>query len=167
MVMELYLIRHGIAAEPEDYVTDEERPLTAKGRKKTGKVAKQLFKRGLHFHLILTSPLVRARETAAILQDSGLSSQAVELTCLAPDGDIHAWISWLEEWRHNAASERCLALVGHQPDLGNWVQTLVWGNAQEKLLLKKAGVIGLNIPDSGTSIGQSQLFLLLSPKWLL
>ena len=165
--MELYLIRHGIAAEPEDYATDEERPLTAKGRKKTSKVAKKLFKQRLHFNLILTSPLVRAKETAVILQDNGLSSHVVELTCLAPDGDIRDWISWLEEWRQNAAKERGLALVGHQPNLGNWAQTLVWGNAQEKLLLKKAGVIGLNIPDNGTPIGQSQLFLLTSPKWLL
>jgi len=165
--MELYLIRHGIAAEPEDYATDEERPLTGKGRKKTGKVAKELLKRGLHFNLILTSPLVRARETAAIFQDSGLTSQVDELSCLAPDGDIHACVSWLEGWRQNAANDRCLALVGHQPDLANWAQILVWGNAQEKLLLKKAGVIGLNIPDSGTPIGQSQLFLLTSPKWLL
>jgi phosphohistidine phosphatase len=122
---------------------------------------------GCTFDLILTSPLVRARETAAILKDAGLGSQVEEFPSLAPDGDIHVWISWLEKRRKNAYSDRRLALVGHQPDLGNWAEALVWGDAQEKLVLKKAGVIGLNIPATGMPVGQSELFLLTSPKWLL
>jgi phosphohistidine phosphatase len=165
--MELYLIRHGIAAERETYANDEERPLTDKGRKKTEKVAKQLRKHGLRFDLILSSPLVRARETATILQDAGLSSQVEEFTNLAPDGDIHAWVSWLEERWENGTANKCLALVGHQPDLGNWAETLVCGTTQEKFVLKKAGVIGLNLPEAKMPIGQSELFLLTSPKWLL
>lgn len=165
--MEIYLIRHGIAAEREAYGKDEERRLTDIGRKKTAKVAKQLRDRDLRFDLILTSPLVRARETAAILQDAGLASQVEEFTPLSPDGDIHAWVRWLEKRWQTAADDKCLALVGHQPDLGNWAETLVWGEAKEKLILKKAGVIGLNIPDSKSPIGHSELFLLTSPKWLL
>ncbi len=165
--MELYLIRHGIAAERETYANDEERPLIDKGRNKTEKVAKQLRKHGLRFDLILTSPLVRARETAMILQDAGLSSHVEEFTNLAPDGDIHAWVSWLEERWENGTSNKCLALVGHQPDLGNWAETLVYGTTQEKFVLKKAGIIGLNLPEAKTPIGQSELFLLTSPKWLL
>lgn len=165
--MELYLIRHGIAAEKDIDANDEERPLTDEGRKKTSKVAKQLRKHGLKFDLILTSPLLRAKETAAILQEVGLSSQVEELTSLAPDGDIQDWVSWLQDWRQTVSRDRCLALVGHQPNLGNWAETLVWGSAQEKLILKKAGVIGLNIPETETPLGRSELFLLTSPKWLL
>ena len=164
--MELYLIRHGIAAERQAYANDEERPLTRKGRQKTSKVAEQLYEHGLRFDLILTSPLVRARETAAILHDAHLSSQIEEFPSLAPEGDIHTWVTWLKEYRQNGSDQRCLALVGHQPDLGNWAETLVWGKAQEKLVLKKAGVIGLNIPETKTPVGQSELFLLTSPKWL-
>ena len=165
--MELYLIRHGIAALRDNYAHDEERPLTDKGREKTAKVAKQLYNRGLHFDLILTSPLVRARETATILQDAGLASQVEELAALAPGGDIHVWIGWLEQRRQKDATDKFLALVGHQPDLGNWAETLVWGDAKEKLVLKKAGVIGINILDTQSPIGQSELFLLSSPKWFL
>jgi phosphohistidine phosphatase len=165
--MELYLIRHGIAALREDYINDEERPLTEKGRQKTAKVAKHFYERGLRFDLILTSPLVRAKETAAILQDAGLASNVEEFTALAPDGDIHAWVDWLEKRGKSASSDRGLALVGHQPDLGNWAETLVWGQAKEKLILKKAGAIGINIPNPKSPIGQSELFLLTSPKWLL
>ena len=166
-MFELYLIRHGIAALREDYANDEERPLIDKGRQKTAKVAKQLYDRGLRFDRILTSPLVRAKETAAILEEAGLASQVEELTALAPDGDIHAWTDWLEKRGKTAKSEQSLALVGHQPDLGKWAETLVWGHTQEKLILKKAGVIGINIPDSKSPIGQGELFLLLSPKWIL
>lgn len=66
--MELYLIRHGIAAERGTYPKDEERPLTEKGRAKTQKVAQRLYALGLRFDFILTSPLVRARQTAEILK---------------------------------------------------------------------------------------------------
>lgn len=165
--MELYLIRHGIAAEREAYANDEDRPLTDKGHQKTGKVAKQLHHQGLRFDLILTSPLVRAKQTAVILQGAGLSSQIEEFPALAPDGDIHAWVQWLEKWQQQNSESQSIALVGHQPDLGNWAEILVWGKAQEKLVLKKAGVIGLTLPQPGTPIGQSLMFLLLSPKWLL
>jgi phosphohistidine phosphatase len=165
--MELYLIRHGIAADKDAYANDEERPLTDKGRKKTDKVAKQLYEHGVRFDLILTSPLVRAKETAAILQEAGLSSQVEEFASLAPDGNIHEWVRWFNEKWQTAEGDRTLALVGHQPDLGHWAETLVWGNAQEKLILKKAGVVGLDIPETGTPIAQSQLFLLAPPKWLL
>lgn len=164
--MELYLIRHGIAADKTDYDNDEERPLTEEGRKKTKNVAQQIHARKLHFDLILTSPLVRARETAKILQDIGLSSQVQESPHLAPDGKIEAWVSWLQERRQNT-NDKSIALVGHQPDLGNWAEILVWGKAQEKLVLKKAGIIGLNLPEAETPLNQSQLFLLISPKWLL
>lgn len=165
--MELYLIRHGIASLREDYAKDEERPLTDKGRQKTAQVAKQLHDRGLRFDLILTSPLLRAKETAVILQKAGLASNVEEFTPLAPDGDIEAWVSWLKQRWQTDTSDKSLALVGHQPDLGNWAETLVWGEAQKKLILKKAGVIGIKIPDTQSPIGQSELFLLTSPRWFL
>lgn len=164
--MELYLIRHGIAADKADYDHDEKRPLTEEGRKKTKNVAQQLHERKLHFDLILTSPLVRARETAKILQNIGLSSQVEEFSPLAPEGNIEDWVSWLQE-RRQTANDQSIALVGHQPDLGNWAEVLIWGKAQEKLVLKKAGIIGLQLPETGTPLNQSQLFLLTSPKWLL
>lgn len=164
--MELYLIRHGIAADKAAYENDEERPLTEEGRKKTKNVAQQIHERKLDFDLILTSPLVRARETAKILQDIGLSSVVEEFSPLAPDGNIEEWVNWLQQ-RRQTTNDKSIALVGHQPDLGNWAEILVWGKAQEKLVLKKAGIIGLKLPKTGTPLNQSQLFLLTSPKWLL
>ncbi|MFE1744900.1 phosphohistidine phosphatase SixA [Coleofasciculus sp. H7-2] len=163
--MELYLIRHGIAAEASEDANDEERSLTREGHKKTAKVAKRLDEIGLRFDLILTSPLVRARQTAEILVAAGLCPHLEESSCLAPAGDIKTWLSWLEAWQLGGGMK--LALVGHQPNLGNWAEILVWDATQEALILKKAGMIGLTLPSARSPVGHSQMFLLTSPKWLL
>lgn len=162
---QLYFIRHGIAADRQDNATDEERPLTSQGERKTRKIAKQLHQLKLQFDLILTSPLVRARQTAEILMKAKLSTQLEESVYLAPEGDFQDWLTWLESWR--GAGGKTLALVGHQPDLANWAETLIWGEAKQALILKKAGVMGLSLPEAGSPVGRSLMFLLTPPKFLL
>jgi phosphohistidine phosphatase len=164
--MEVYLIRHGIAAERGTYDRDELRPLTDKGRKKTTEVAKKLHSIGLRFDSILTSPLVRAYQTAEILVQVGLGQHLEKFAPLAPDGNIQDWLSWQAQWERTHQNSK-IVLVGHQPDLGNWAELLVWGSVKEKLVVKKAGVIGLQVPEGVTPVGQSELFLLASPKWLI
>jgi phosphohistidine phosphatase len=164
--VELFLIRHGIATERGIGIKDEERSLTEEGHQKTRKVAKRLFNLGLRFDLILTSPLVRSRQTAEILHSSGLSSKLEESSYLAPDGRIQPWIDWLEQ-QHNLVSDTQLAMVGHQPDLGQWAEILVWGEARASLVVKKAGIIGLKLPETGSPVSRSQLFWLTPPKFLL
>jgi len=165
MSQNVYLIRHGIAVDRALAETDEKRPLTDKGRKKTKEVAKQIKDLGVTFDVILTSPLVRASQTAEILQEMGLSETLETFSALAPDGNIHEWINWWQN--HTLQQELTVALVGHQPDLGNWAETLLWGKAQEKLVVKKAGIMGLNCPPNQSPLGASELFLLMPPKWIL
>ena len=165
--MEIYFIRHGIAAERGTYSKDEERPLTDKGLRKTTLVAQKLAEINLKFDLILTSPLVRAYQTAEILHQVGLSQKMETFKPLAPDGNIQEWLEWLEKEFSSVNSAKKLALVGHQPDLGNWTEMLVWGSIKEQIIVKKAGVIGLKILDIDRPIGTSKLFLLTSPKWLI
>ena len=162
--MELYLIRHGMAQERDLAITDNDRTLTKIGQEKTKEVAKRLYNLGLRFDLILTSPLVRSHQTAEIFTQTQLSSQLQVSTDLAPNGNIHAWLNWLEQQKYPPNIK--LALIGHQPDLGAWASMLVWGEAKEALILKKAGIIGLNLPTMRSPIGQSQMFLLTSPKFL-
>lgn len=164
-MVNLYLVRHGIAAQREEYPEDGVRPLTSEGKRKTKQVAQQLLNLGVRFDLILTSPLVRARQTADILKAIGLSSQLEESTDLTPEGSIYSWLTWWEEWRNQGGSS--LALVGHEPNLGEWTEILVWGEAKGNLLVKKAGVIGVQLPESGSPIGRSLLFWLTPPKFLL
>lgn len=163
--MEVYLIRHGIAAERGTYTDDEKRPLVEQGRYKTKKVAENLLSTKLRFDLILTSPLVRAYQTAEILQQVGLSKKMDTFSPLKPDGEIEHWLSWLQQWQADNP-KRKLALVGHQPDLGNWAEMMIWGTVKGQIVVKKAGIVGLKIPSIGTPISRSTLFLLTSPKWM-
>lgn len=166
--MELYLIRHGIAEDRSKYNRDEDRPLTKKGYEKTNQVAEKLLKMGIKFDLILTSPLLRAKETAKILQKSGLSQTLDESNDLAPNGQIKNFVDWLGKSLYNYKSESYLALVGHQPNLSNWTEKLVWGsNTNNKIIIKKSGIIGVRLPEKADPIGNSELFLLTSPKWII
>lgn len=164
--MELYLIRHGIAEEKSENIADGERALTKEGYKKTEKVAQRLKELGLQFDLILTSPLVRARQTSEILLNHGLSSKLEECDDLAGEGDISDWLKfWLEP--KNYSSDTKLALVGHEPSLTSWGEILLWGDAKERIVLKKAGMIGIKLPETGSVLGRSQMFWLTPPKYLL
>ncbi len=162
--LELYLIRHGLAGEHGSYPHDHERPLTEEGQKKTRQVAQRLADLGLKFDLILTSPLVRARQTADILVNAGLSKQLQESGYLA-DGDLDGWLAWLKTWK--STSGKPLALVGHEPSLSRWAESLVFGRSLGSFELKKAGILGLLLPDQVAPVGRSTLFWLTPPRLLL
>jgi len=167
-MVELYLIRHGIAAERGIYANDNDRPLTSAGIQKTQQVARRLADLSLHFDHLLTSPLVRARQTANILHQQGLCSRLDQVDCLAPDGSLEVWLDWLAQ--QNTPDR--IALVGHQPDLGWWAERLIWGQDRDALVLKKAGIIGVMLPDvtlpsMNGILGTGQLFWLTAPKLFL
>ena len=161
--MNLYLMRHGLAIDRGTYVEDGDRPLTALGKKKTAQVGEHLQKIGLEFDLIVTSPLVRARQTAEILHHQSLSRDLEISPDLAPEGNLSRFLAGLAAYAKSGAS---LIAVGHQPDLGNWAEMLIYGQIKEAIVLKKAGIIGLQLPDTGDAIGNSQIFWLTSPKLL-
>ena len=162
-MLELYLIRHGLAGEYGSYANDAERPLTDEGDRKTQRIAARLRDLDLKFDLILTSPYRRASQTAEILQSAGLGSLEVA-EFLQPEGQFDDWMQWFESWR---SPDKTLALVGHQPNLSDWAEQLVWGSPAGRLALKKAGVIGLALPDKGSPVGNSTLFWLTPPRFLL
>ena len=163
---QIYLIRHGIAVDRTAQKQDFERSLTPQGKQRTLQVAQRLQALGVRFDLILTSPLRRACQTAEILAAQGLSSSFKEVPELSPQGSLSRWLIWLETWRASA-DHQTLALVGHQPALGQWAEVLIWGEANRSLVLKKAGIIGITLPEAGPPVGHSQLFWLTQPKLLL
>lgn len=163
--VELYIIRHGLAGDHGSYANDDERPLTDEGKKKTAQIAKRLAELEVKVELMLTSPLVRARQTADLLMEAGVGDRLEETVYLAPGGDIAEWLKWLSAWRREGGTR--LAIVGHEPDLSEWAEQLVWGEALGHLRLKKGGVIGLQLPSSGSPLGNSELFWLTPPRLLL
>ncbi|AFZ52282.1 phosphohistidine phosphatase SixA [Cyanobacterium aponinum UTEX 3222] len=162
--MKIYLIRHGIAESRAMEKNDSQRILTRKGITKTQKVAQKLTNLDIEFDVIITSPYTRAKETAIILQQAKRSLNIVEHSALIPQGNILEWFNWLQTSPYKSAGN--IALIGHEPDLSEWAQLLIWGKTEDKLILKKAGIIGLEVADLSNPLGTAQLFLLASPKWI-
>ncbi|AFY74803.1 phosphohistidine phosphatase, SixA [Synechococcus sp. PCC 7502] len=161
--LNIYLIRHGIAVDRHENIDDFERSLTPEGTKKVHDIAHKLHKLGLKFDLLQTSPLIRARQTAEIFaQTFNTSLEISEL--LAPGDNFKNWLRWLLTWQEQGHTS--LGIVGHEPDLSTWAELLVFGDVQGSIVLKKAGIIGITIPEAGLPIGNSLLFLLLPPKLL-
>jgi phosphohistidine phosphatase len=165
----LYLIRHGIAVEREAYAEDRDRPLTAEGRHKTTQVAKRLHNLGLRFDRLQASPLVRAQQTAALFGEIFEHCPIETAEQLAPNGDFNLWRSQTMQWlsQHPQPAKASLGIIGHEPDLTAWAETLIWGEAKGVLVLKKAGIIGLSMPDTEPWIGNGILFLSIPPKLLI
>lgn len=140
--MNLYLIRHAVAVE--EYEDDSQRPLTDKGRKKMRQIAKGARALGVEFDLILSSPYVRARETAEILADVFKMKKDVQFSDhLTPMGDPELLIAEMNE-KYAVSS---VALVGHEPFLTALIGLLIADNANVDITLKKGGVCSLSADD--------------------
>ena len=88
--MNLYLLRHGIAVEPGTigYEPDSERPLTAKGKTRLRTAACAMEALGLSFDLILSSPFLRAKQTAELVaKDLKLRKKLAFSDDLTPAGN--------------------------------------------------------------------------------
>src|SRR5258708_505831 len=144
--MKLYLIRHAIAVDGglPGTAEDGERPLSNKGRKKMRLIAKNLSAIGVEFDLILSSPFVRARDTAKILSDAFGAKNKVHLSDnLVPGGDVHQLIREINE-KYPGPS---LALVGHEPLLTTLIGVLIGAQGGVNVTMKKGGVCLLTAPD--------------------
>ena len=149
---ELVLLRHGIA-EPRQAGRDHpDRPLTAAGRQRTQMVMAALVRRGLRLDRLLSSPYLRARQTAELALGAGLASGLAIDERLKPGGALEMLVTTFDGR---------VGLVGHEPDLGDLACTLL-GCPPGGLVLKKAGVIQLR-----RSAAKWQLQALLRPALLI
>ena len=162
--MRLLLIRHAKAEDPAIWSSDAARPLSPEGRRQAEHLGGRLVELGLACEQLLASPLVRARETAELFHGAGAGPEPEEWELLAPGSDLGELVPTLARLRD--ADVARLGLVGHLPSLANWAEELVWGEVRGRLVLKPAGVVGLELPDSGLLVGRCALFWLTSPKLL-
>ena len=163
MARELLLIRHGIAVERGSTATDEERALTAEGRARTRKVLQRLLRLELGCDSLLSSPLIRARQTAELALQLGLGDTLNFREELSPGQDPLPLLQELlaDTWKR-------VAIFGHEPDLSQLASHLL-GCSTNSLQLKKAGVALVELDQGLPRLepGSGQLKLLLSPKVLL
>jgi len=163
--MRLVLFRHGPAGDrdPARWPDDGKRPLTSKGVQKTKDAARGLIKLERGITLILTSPLVRAAETAQILKDAlGDRARIVTLDELSPGGSNRALIAQLAD----LPQTRTVVVVGHEPGLGKLAALLALGSGTTgEIKLKKAGACGIRF-DGPPRAGAGDLTWLLTRRLL-
>src|SRR5208283_4502871 len=115
--MNLYILRHGIGTEPDAraFAKDADRPLTSEGKRKLGQVAGAMEALELSFDLILSSPYLRARQTAEIIAEALKARKRLEISdSLTPGGSTKKLVELLN--RLQPSPENVL-LVGHEPYL--------------------------------------------------
>lgn len=92
-------MRHGIAIDREEYVKknreDHLRPLTIKGRKKIQKMALELLDMIDEIDLVVTSPLLRAKQTADMMAQIFYDTQLVEVPELSPQSPPELMLKWM------------------------------------------------------------------------
>jgi len=159
--MILYIVRHGIAQQRggPGVSSDSERALSPKGKVRTLQVARGLERLGCRPGRICTSPLVRAEETARIM-DEVLCPEAPLDVCdfLAPGATTTNVVKWLR-----SLEEDCAMTVGHMPDAAVIASGLLVQHADMALAFKKAAVCCISF-DGVPGQGTGQLEWLLQPR---
>jgi phosphohistidine phosphatase len=159
--LELYLIRHGVAAERgEEYPDDSKRPLTSDGIARLRKEAKALDALGVEFDQILSSPLVRARQTADVFGETMKAKPPIANTdALTPAGSPAAVIQELGKHMRKAR----IALVGHEPNMGELAAHLI--GAKVPLPFKKGAICRIDFSVFPPK-GKGQLCWFATPRML-
>ncbi len=135
--MDLILVRHAIAFErdPLRWPDDSDRPLTPAGIAKFEQAARGLGRTATSVDEVLSSPFVRAMQTARILEDVAGWPQPAACEVLEPAHDPMEVISFLQ--KHHA--DGVVALVGHEPLLGELAGALLSGPGGTAQPFKKGG----------------------------
>jgi phosphohistidine phosphatase len=149
-LIKLYLMRHGIAADLGEggVLKDADRPLTLEGRSRMKVEAAGMRELDLKFNVILSSPLLRCRQTAeAVAEVLDLQHRVKVIDSLAPG---QAFIE--SEGRHAEIFlelgayqfDRAL-LVGHMPDMSELASFLLTGNRNLNIEFKKGSVCAIEV----------------------
>ena len=160
----LVLIRHAIAEDRGDFArtgrSDDLRPLTDKGRERMEKAAKGLCRVVPGLDRLLSSPLVRARQTAEIV-GAAFGGPEVELLEAAATGDGNELLEALRAAEPGAT----IAVVGHEPILGEWTSWLLTGAATGFVSYKKGEACALSFA-ADIRPGHADLLWKIRPRQL-
>ena len=145
--MRLYFLRHSDAAErdPDKYPDDGQRPLTEAGIRKMAAIAQALYEMNPKIDLVLSSPFLRARDTAEIARKSLhiKKDRLILVDQLAPLGDARQLIAEIKV----KYSFDSLLLVGHEPDLSGLISLLLSGEPSLSITMKKGGMCCLSVEE--------------------
>jgi phosphohistidine phosphatase len=163
MSMELYLVRHAIAAgrDSRRWPEDRDRPLTGEGIRKFRDAVHGIIRLVPQVDVLWSSPYRRAWETARILHDEGGWPEPQELEQLEPGGSVDALLRFLA-----AHDKGRVAVVGHAPHLDELAALALSGRADlESFALRKGAVARVDF-GAEARLGEGRLAWLLQPKFL-
>jgi phosphohistidine phosphatase len=138
--MDLFLLRHAIAepAGQSGVRLDRDRRLTPEGEKKMRKIARGMKACKLEFDLILSSPFVRAKQTADIVAETFECKKRLKLSShLAPGGSFQKLI---DELNSDCSDKKSILLTGHEPYLSSLMSFLISGGPEIPINFKKGGL---------------------------
>jgi phosphohistidine phosphatase len=175
--MRIYFLRHGEAGDRETWTgPDEERPLTEDGMAEMRDVAGGMRALKLHADAVLSSPLVRARQTADIVARK-LKLDVQEEPALAAGCSFDALVQVIAAHAPDHTDAKAgVLLVGHEPDFSTAVRCLISRNSNGSIALAKGGLCRVDIGVDPTAEGfvwdskhlrdSGTLTWLLTPKLL-
>ncbi|MEO8139141.1 MAG: histidine phosphatase family protein [Gemmatimonadota bacterium] len=155
--MHLLLIRHADAgdADPSLWPDDSLRPLTEKGLRRHLKVARRISRQKRTPALLLSSPWLRAWQTAQLTAEHTGGPAPVACPALAAAPSLRALAAALGRRPHDAI----VALVGHEPWLGELGSLLLTGDARRlTILFPKSGVLGVEVGSLDAGGGALEFF---------
>jgi len=157
--LKLYFLRHGQAGNRQDWQGDDsKRPLTVEGKKRMQREAAAIGKLELPLDLVISSPLVRALQTAEIVAKArGSAARLVTDVRLTPGFGPKHLAAILAEHR----GARGLMLVGHEPDFSETISQVTGGG---RLTMKKGALAYVEVEDPASLKGT--LGWLIPPKAL-
>jgi len=162
--MEIILIRHAKAEsrDPNSWPDDDQRPLTAEGRAEQRAATRSMKKMGIKFDFLVSSPLLRARETADIVAKGYRWPEPPQIAEELGHGySVGAIVKFLAKFPPGAA----VALVGHEPDLSDLTAGLTTKDGRLNIAVKKSGVVGIEF-DGPAEEGRGTLLYHLKPGHL-
>jgi len=161
--MELLIVRHAIACarDPKRWRDDGERPLSPVGLRQSRKAAAGLKQFSKAPDRLLTSPLVRARQTARILTDIAGWPRAEEVSELLPGGAPLAVLTLL-----GRDPSKRVAVVGHEPGLGELLTACLVGEDGALTVDMKKNAVACVSFDGAPSPGRAVLKWLATPRML-
>lgn len=159
--MKVYFLRHGIAVEPETWQgSDFDRPLTPEGEERMEREAIAIDDLSLGLDCIVTSPLLRAKQTAAAVAERlDMRSKVVEDPRLAGGFNLSQFAAIVA----SHAGANAFMLVGHEPAMSAVIGAAIGGASVE---LKKAALAAIDVPDPASS-PKGTLLSLIPPKLLV
>jgi phosphohistidine phosphatase len=156
-VTEIFLIRHARAVELSQGSSDADRALVPEGWRETRAVGAAVKQAGARIDVIVSSPLVRAVQTATLIGvELGVDGIGID-HALVPEGRSDAMLAIAA-----AHAGRTVALVGHEPSMGQLLSDLI---GRPGMSLVKAGVVKLHFP-SEPRRGAGQIGWTISPRQL-